>query len=467
MFTSLAVSMTGAEHFAIPRTASGAMWLCYKAAPPRRQRFHPLNNSPSLTMLLRQSPRVRRHYGQRRPVQLVIVPVLLLLLLLLCSFLHYQRRHQRSKNIAFFIQAYNRTIPLLPSLLDVLWHPKNVYAIHVDNRTDPASAQAVHRLVTSSKYQRNIFVIPSQNVTYMGISLVLNTLHAISFLLRQTVHWDYFINLSAADYPLVRSNHLRQILSDPFIIQNHLSFIQTVNASRQISQSAYQSRLRHIFIDTAIYSGLRTRPQTRNHPCVYGCLHNIHTQPHPLLSDPIPMNIIKSEAWTILHRSAAQFAVNSSLSRQLVAFFSNIHCPEEFFFSTLFINHAHFRHTIVHDAFRFVLWGNLSRKSHPPAIDSGNIPDIHTLLRTRGGLFIRKRLKPDSTIKSFIDEHLLAHSGATRATIQGFFSSRSQWNRFALEQQVRVMCAARHRRGDNGTFILYNQCLDNATIHHS
>lgn len=40
-------------------------------------------------------------------------------------------------------------------------------------------------------------------VTYRGPTMVANTLHAAAVLLREGGDWDWFINLSASDYPLV------------------------------------------------------------------------------------------------------------------------------------------------------------------------------------------------------------------------------------------------------------------------
>lgn len=43
----------------------------------------------------------------------------------------------------------------------------------------------------------------SNLVTYRGPTMVANTLHAAAILLKEGGDWDWFINLSASDYPLV------------------------------------------------------------------------------------------------------------------------------------------------------------------------------------------------------------------------------------------------------------------------
>jgi hypothetical protein len=40
-------------------------------------------------------------------------------------------------------------------------------------------------------------------VTYRGPTMLTTTLHAVAVLLRLRRRWDWFINLSASDYPLV------------------------------------------------------------------------------------------------------------------------------------------------------------------------------------------------------------------------------------------------------------------------
>jgi hypothetical protein len=50
----------------------------------------------------------------------------------------------------------------------------------------------------------NVYMISKANmVTYRGPSMVSNTLHACAILLKRSKDWDWFINLSASDYPLV------------------------------------------------------------------------------------------------------------------------------------------------------------------------------------------------------------------------------------------------------------------------
>lgn len=49
----------------------------------------------------------------------------------------------------------------------------------------------------------NVYIVGKPNlVTYRGPTMLATTLHAMAMLLR-CCKWDWFINLSASDYPLV------------------------------------------------------------------------------------------------------------------------------------------------------------------------------------------------------------------------------------------------------------------------
>jgi protein xylosyltransferase len=45
-------------------------------------------------------------------------------------------------------------------------------------------------------------------VTYRGPTMVTNFLHAAAILLKEYGDWDWFINLSSSDYPLVTQDGL-------------------------------------------------------------------------------------------------------------------------------------------------------------------------------------------------------------------------------------------------------------------
>lgn len=94
----------------------------------------------------------------------------------------------------------------LKRLMLALYHPGNHYLIHLDSSAPAEEHQEIARFVSSNRVfgeVGNVWVVEKANlVTYRGPTMLATTLHAMAMLLR-TAKWDWFINLSASDYPLV------------------------------------------------------------------------------------------------------------------------------------------------------------------------------------------------------------------------------------------------------------------------
>lgn len=88
-----------------------------------------------------------------------------------------------------------------------LYHPNNRYVVHLDRESSREEREELHGYIKNSSLFRrfmNVHMIEKANlVTYRGPTMVANTLHAAAILLREGADWDWFINLSSSDYPLV------------------------------------------------------------------------------------------------------------------------------------------------------------------------------------------------------------------------------------------------------------------------
>lgn len=88
-----------------------------------------------------------------------------------------------------------------------LYHPRNWYVLHLDLEAPLEERRDLIDFVEENHMFReigNVKVVKNANlVTYRGPTMVSNTLHAAAILLRECGQWDWFINLSASDYPLV------------------------------------------------------------------------------------------------------------------------------------------------------------------------------------------------------------------------------------------------------------------------
>lgn len=108
---------------------------------------------------------------------------------------------------AYLISASKGDVVKLKRTVLALYHPGNYYLIHMDNEASEAEQSEIAEFVASYevfKQMRNVWVVDKPNlVTYRGPTMLSATLHAMSVLLRRADEWDWFINLSASDYPLV------------------------------------------------------------------------------------------------------------------------------------------------------------------------------------------------------------------------------------------------------------------------
>lgn len=113
----------------------------------------------------------------------------------------------RIPRLAYLISGSSGDAGSLKRTLMALYHPLNQYVVHLDLE---ASAEERLELAIFVKNQAlfvevgNVRVIERSNlVTYRGPTMVTNTLHAAAILLKEGGDWDWFINLSASDYPLI------------------------------------------------------------------------------------------------------------------------------------------------------------------------------------------------------------------------------------------------------------------------
>lgn len=108
---------------------------------------------------------------------------------------------------AYLISGSKGDTEKLWRTLLALYHPLNHYIVHLD-----LESPLQERLELASRIGKepvfnevgNVLMIQKGNmVTYRGPTMVANTLHACAIMLNRSKDWDWFINLSASDYPLV------------------------------------------------------------------------------------------------------------------------------------------------------------------------------------------------------------------------------------------------------------------------
>lgn len=109
--------------------------------------------------------------------------------------------------LAYLISGTKGDSARVKRVLQAVYHPMNYYLLHLDLEASDSERLELAKYVKSENIMRgfkNVMVIGKANlVTYKGPTMIASTLHAVAILLKQAKDWDWFINLSASDYPLM------------------------------------------------------------------------------------------------------------------------------------------------------------------------------------------------------------------------------------------------------------------------
>lgn len=190
----------------------------------------------------------------------------------------------------------------------------------------------------------NVKVVAKSNlVTYRGPTMVSNTLHAMAILLKEGGTWDWFINLSASDYPLVTQDDLLHVLST---IPRELNFIEHTS---DIGWKEFQ-RARPVIIDPGLYSSEKSDvfwvPEKRGLPTAF--------------------KLYTGSAWMMLSRPFVEYCLWGwdNLPRTVLMYYANVLSSPEGYFHTVICNVEEFKNTTVNHDLHFISWDN-PPKQHP------------------------------------------------------------------------------------------------------
>ncbi|XP_028801286.1 beta-glucuronosyltransferase GlcAT14B-like [Neltuma alba] len=249
--------------------------------------------------------------------------------------------------IAYLISGSMGDGESLKRTLKALYHPRNQYAVHLDLEASTEERLELANYVKNEPLFAqlgNVRVILKANlVTYRGPTMVTNTLHAAAILLKEGGDWDWFINLSASDYPLLTQDDLLHTLST---IPRHLNFIEHTS---DIGWKEYQ-RARPIIIDPGLYSVHKSDvfwvTEKRNVPSAY--------------------KLFTGSAWMMLSRPFVEYCIWGwdNLPRKVLMYYANFLSSPEGYFHTVICNAEEFRNTTVNHDLHFISWDN-PPKQHP------------------------------------------------------------------------------------------------------
>ncbi|EOA18868.1 hypothetical protein CARUB_v10007491mg [Capsella rubella] len=277
-----------------------------------------------------------------------------------------------------------------------LYHPNNRYVVHLDRASSNEEREELHGYIKNSTlFARfmNVHMIEKANlVTYRGPTMVANTLHAAAILLREGADWDWFINLSSSDYPLVTQDDLLHIFSH---LPRDLNFIDhTSNIGWKASQ-----RAKPVIIDPGLYLNKKSD--------VFWVTQR--------RSIPTAFKLFTGSAWMALSRPFIDYCIWGwdNLPRTVLMYYSNFLSSPEGYFHTVLCNAEEFRNTTVNSDLHYISWDN-PPKQHPHHL---TLADMTKMVNSNAP-FARKFRREDPVLDKIDDE--LLNRGTGMATPGGW-----------------------------------------------
>ncbi|CAM6079325.1 unnamed protein product [Sphagnum tenellum] len=286
--------------------------------------------------------------------------------------------------LAYMISGSKGDYEQMRRTLQALYHPRNVYILHLDLDAQPRERLELARYVRSEPVfieVGNVLVIAKSNlVTYRGPTMVSSTLHGAAILLKSRKDWDWFINLSAADYPLITQDDLLHVLS---YLPRELNFMEHTSA---IGWKEYY-RAKPIIIDPGLYVGKKSDifyiSQRRSLPTTF--------------------RLFQGSAWTVMSRSFIQYCIMGwdNLPRTLLMYYTNFVSSPEGYFHTVICNSEQYRNTTVNHDLHYIAWHTPPRQ-HPLSLTL-----MHFRNMTQSGAAFARKFRKDDPVLDVIDKQLL------------------------------------------------------------
>lgn len=287
--------------------------------------------------------------------------------------------------LAYLISGSRNDGRMLKRTLEALYHPRNSYVVHLDLESSPEERadlwNYLHEHPVFTRFGNVKMITKANLVTYRGPTMVANTLHAAAILLREGGDWDWFINLSASDYPLVTQDDLLHTFS---YLPRDLNFIDHTS---NIGWKEYQ-RAKPIIVDPGLY-------MTKKADVFWVTQRR---------SVPTAFKLFTGSAWMALSRQFVDYCIWGwdNLPRLVLMYYANFISSPEGYFHTVMCNAQEFRNTTVNSDLHFISWDN-PPKQHPHHL---NTNDMEKMIKSNAP-FARK-FRQDDPVLDKIDSELLS-----------------------------------------------------------
>ncbi|CAI9787605.1 unnamed protein product [Fraxinus pennsylvanica] len=306
---------------------------------------------------------------------------------LMKSFKSKKASEAEPPRFAYLISGTKGDSRRMMRTLQAVYHPRNQYILHMDLEAPPRErlnlTLSVKNDPTFSEVE-NVRVMSQSNlVTYKGPTMIACTLQAIAILLKESSNWDWFINLSASDYPLVTQDDMLYVFSN---LSRNLNFIEHT----QIYGWKLNQRAKPIIVDPGLYlskkSDIAWTTQRR--------------------SLPTSFKLFTGSAWVILTRSFVEYCIWGwdNFPRTILMYYTNFISSPEGYFHTVICNTEEFRNTAIGHDLHYIAWDS-PPKQHPRSL---TIKDFDKMVNSSAS-FARKFHKEDPVLDK-IDKELLGRT---------------------------------------------------------
>ncbi|KAL1186297.1 hypothetical protein V6Z11_A01G170500 [Gossypium hirsutum] len=264
----------------------------------------------------------------------------------------------------------------------------------------------IFRLLLAVYHPRNRYLLQlgadasdEERFSSMGSTHIAATLHAAAMLMKLDRGWDWFIALSALDYPLVTQDDLSHVFSS---VRRDLNFIDhTSDLGWKEDQ-----RVLPIVVDPGIYLARRTKI--------------FHATQKRLMPDAF--KVFTGSPWVVLSRSFLEFCLFGwdNLPRTLLMYFNNVMLSEESYFHSVICNSPEFKNTTINGDLRYMIWDS------PPKTEPHFLNDSDYDQMAQSGAAFARQFQKDDPVLDMIDEKILK-CGRNRAVPGAWCTGRRSW----------------------------------------
>ncbi|XP_074290413.1 beta-glucuronosyltransferase GlcAT14B-like [Silene latifolia] len=285
---------------------------------------------------------------------------------------------------AYLISGSKGDAKKLWRTLRALYHPRNQYIVHLDLEASPQERLELASWIDQEPLfvsVENVHMITKANiVTYRGPTMVSTTLHACAIFLKKYKNWDWFINLSASDYPLVTQDDLIHTFSK---LDRKLNFIEHTGKLGWKEGG----RALPLMIDPGLYSSKKS--------------DIFWVQPKRTM--PTSFKLFTGSAWMVLSHEFVEYLIWGwdNLPRTLLMYYTNFVSSPEGYFHTVICNAPEFAKTVVNHDLHYIAW-DVPPRQHPHTL---TMNDSEKMINSNAAF--GRKFRQDDPILDKIDLELL------------------------------------------------------------